>query len=158
MPSPLVISPYSTSKNLSPFPDPSRPNAPGGNLDLYTPILVASTKVSNTGSVAGSTVIQLYVSFPQSSTPAGTPVRVLQGFEKGFPPTYAGHECTVFVDKERSQLLGHNSAELAHSDRRNRSERGVQFQGIAIYGDGETALKEDTVGNLDIEVDHDISI
>ena len=38
--------------------------------------------VTNAGSRTGSTVAQLYVAFPQSSTPEGTPVKVLRGFEK----------------------------------------------------------------------------
>lgn len=63
-------------------PAASKAIVPGGDPDLYVPLLSASTKVSNTGSVAGSTVVQLYVSLPQDSVPAGTPMRVLRGFEK----------------------------------------------------------------------------
>jgi beta-glucosidase len=44
---------------------------------LYT----VSTTVHNTGSVRGSAVPQLYISFPDS-TPAGTPPKQLRGFEK----------------------------------------------------------------------------
>ena len=80
----LTLTHLPSSKNLSAFPDPSSPIAPGGNVDLFTPLLTASTTVSNTGSVAGATVVQVYVSLPQNSTPAGTPVKVLRGFEKVF--------------------------------------------------------------------------
>jgi beta-glucosidase len=55
---------------------------PGGNPDLWTPIVSVKTTVSNTGTVAGASVVQLYVSLPQENVPSGTPVRVLRGFEK----------------------------------------------------------------------------
>ncbi|KFZ08204.1 hypothetical protein V502_09489 [Pseudogymnoascus sp. VKM F-4520 (FW-2644)] len=79
------ISLFSISKLVKkPTATPATPKAivPGGNPDIYMPLLTASTKVSNTGPVDGSTVVQLYVSLPQDSVPAGTPVRVLRGFEK----------------------------------------------------------------------------
>lgn len=68
-------------KNLASTPDISRRIAPGGNPDLFTPIIQASVAVSNTGSLAGATVAQLYISMPDSA-PSGTPVKVLRGFEK----------------------------------------------------------------------------
>ena len=80
--SPLEITHHPYSNNLLPFPDPSCPIAPGGNTDLFTTILSASITVSNTGGMAGATVVQIYVSLPQNSTPPGTPVKVLRGFEK----------------------------------------------------------------------------
>ncbi|KFY73666.1 hypothetical protein V499_06258 [Pseudogymnoascus sp. VKM F-103] len=79
------LSSFSVSKlvkNPPAIPDASKAILPGGNPDLYSPLLTASTKVSNTGSLAGSTVVQLYISLPQDSVPAGTPLRVLRGFEK----------------------------------------------------------------------------
>jgi beta-glucosidase len=78
----LNITHLPSSSNLSSLPDPSSPTAPGGNVDLFEPLLIASTKVANTGKVAGAAVVQLYVSLPPDSTPAGTPVKVLRGFEK----------------------------------------------------------------------------
>lgn len=66
---------------LSPHPAPLS-TQPGGNPDLWTPLLSLHTTVSNTGSVNGSSVIQLYVSLPQSSVPSGTPLKVLRGFAK----------------------------------------------------------------------------
>ncbi|PMD28781.1 glycoside hydrolase family 3 protein [Hyaloscypha variabilis F] len=80
----LTLTHLPSSNDLSPFPNPSSPIAPGGNVDLFTPLFTASTTVSNTGSVAGATVVQIYVSLPQNSTSAGTPVKVLRGFEKVF--------------------------------------------------------------------------
>ena len=55
---------------------------PGGNPNLFGIVATATTSVSNTGSVAGATVLQLYVGLPQSSTPSGTPLKSLHGFEK----------------------------------------------------------------------------
>jgi beta-glucosidase len=57
------------------------PTQPGGNPDLYTTVLTATASVTNTGPVPGKAVVQLYLALP-SSAPAGTPVKVLRGFEK----------------------------------------------------------------------------
>jgi beta-glucosidase len=67
---------------------PSRPPATnvtlalGGNPNLWKTLLECSVEVSNTGHLVGATVVQLYISLPQDNVPAGTPVRVLRGFEK----------------------------------------------------------------------------
>ncbi|KAF5698493.1 glycosyl hydrolase family 3 n terminal domain-containing protein [Fusarium mundagurra] len=65
-------------------PNPSAEILPGGNVDLWKPILRLRTRVTNTGSVAGATVPQLYLSYPEGTTPKGTPVQVLRGFDKVF--------------------------------------------------------------------------
>jgi beta-glucosidase len=57
------------------------PIQPGGNPALWESLYNATVTVTNTGSVAGATVPQLYVGLP-SSAPAGTPPRQLRGFEK----------------------------------------------------------------------------
>jgi beta-glucosidase len=62
-------------------PDPALKIEPGGNPDLWKEILVLETTVRNIGTVLGHTIPQLYMTFP-SSTPKGTPLRVLRGFEK----------------------------------------------------------------------------
>lgn len=62
--------------------DQSKGIAPGGFVDLWSTVAVVTVDVTNTGSRAGSAVPQLYVSLPQDTTPAGTPVKVLRGFEK----------------------------------------------------------------------------
>lgn len=54
---------------------------PGGNPSLYDTILEATCTVTNTGSVDGKAVAQLYLSLP-SSAPDGTPVQVLRGYNK----------------------------------------------------------------------------
>ncbi|KIA75813.1 beta-glucosidase G [Aspergillus ustus] len=54
---------------------------PGGNPELWGTLYTVSITVHNTGMIRGSTVPQLYVTFPDSA-PAGTPPRQLRGFEK----------------------------------------------------------------------------
>lgn len=51
----------------------------GGREDLWDIVATAKTSISNTGSVAGAEVAQLYVSFPAA---AGEPIRQLRGFNK----------------------------------------------------------------------------
>jgi len=69
------------------------PIQPGGNPALWTPLYNASVSVTNTGSVAGAAVPQLYVGLP-SSAPSGTPPRQLRGFEK------------VHLEKGETQTVG----------------------------------------------------
>lgn len=59
----------------------------GGNPDLYTSLVSVQATLTNVGSVAGSCVVQAYVSYPDGvKDPDGTavdmPVKVLRGFEK----------------------------------------------------------------------------
>ncbi|KAM0322764.1 hypothetical protein ACHAQA_009355 [Verticillium albo-atrum] len=82
--------------------DESKGKAPGGWRDLWTHAASASISVTNTGSIAGSTVSQLYVAFPQSSTPQGTPLRVLRGFEKVY--LEPGESTMVVFDLKRRDL------------------------------------------------------
>ena len=62
--------------------DESKGAAPGGLEDLWTPVATATAMIKNVGASAGFAVPQLYLSFPQDTTPEGTPLRVLRGFEK----------------------------------------------------------------------------
>lgn len=55
------------------------PRSVGGRSDLWDIVATVSTSVTNAGSVAGSAVPQLYISFPDA---AGKPLRELRGFEK----------------------------------------------------------------------------
>lgn len=62
---------------------PAKAIVPGGNPALWETLYTVSAKVSNTGSVAGSTVPQLYLGLPQpADNSIPTPVKVLRGFEK----------------------------------------------------------------------------
>ncbi|KAH6672261.1 putative beta-glucosidase D [Halenospora varia] len=53
--------------------------AVGGREDLWDIVANVSTSITNTGSIAGAEVAQLYVQFPDA---ADEPVRQLRGFEK----------------------------------------------------------------------------
>ena len=55
---------------------------PGGNPDLWENVYCVTATVTNTGSVAGAAVPQLYLGLPQPSAQDTTPKRVLRGFEK----------------------------------------------------------------------------
>ncbi|KAI0808779.1 glycoside hydrolase family 3 protein [Xylaria sp. FL0064] len=72
----------SAPKNVSSVADKSKGIEPGGLIDLWSPIAHATVEVTNTGNVGGLAVPQLYVSFPQDTTPEGTPIKVLRGFSK----------------------------------------------------------------------------
>jgi beta-glucosidase len=73
----------SLSTDISSLPTAvSGSNPPGGNPDLYTPLLRATVILTNTGSVPGAAVPQVYIAPPQSGVPSGTPPQALRGFEK----------------------------------------------------------------------------
>ncbi|KAF2466875.1 beta-glucosidase [Lindgomyces ingoldianus] len=63
-------------------PDPPQSISVGGHPELWENLVEIETSVTNTGSRAGEAVAQLYLSFPKSGVPEGTPVKVLRGFEK----------------------------------------------------------------------------
>lgn len=62
--------------NASRFPSPTAPIHPGGNTDLWASLASVRATVTNTGTVRGATVAQLYLQFPEQKE------RVLRGFEK----------------------------------------------------------------------------
>ncbi|KAI0099592.1 glycoside hydrolase family 3 protein [Nemania sp. FL0031] len=68
--------------NVSSVADKSLGIEPGGLIDLWTVVAKATVEVTNTGNITGLAVPQLYVSFPQDTTPKGTPIKVLRGFDK----------------------------------------------------------------------------
>ncbi|KAI0914162.1 glycoside hydrolase family 3 protein [Ustulina deusta] len=68
--------------NISSVADKSMGIEPGGLVDLWSSVADATVEVTNTGNITGLAVPQLYVSFPQDTTPKGTPVKVLRGFSK----------------------------------------------------------------------------
>ncbi|KAL3482163.1 glycosyl hydrolase family 3 N terminal domain-containing protein [Aspergillus californicus] len=72
----------SQAQKLSPFPPKVSNVSPGGNANLWKTLFTVSVTVKNTGGVAGAAVPQLYLSQPKDSVPAGTPVKVLRGFNK----------------------------------------------------------------------------
>jgi beta-glucosidase len=60
----------------------AQPIVPGGNPALWDVLYTVSVSLTNTGSIAGATVPQLYLTLP-SSAPS-TPPKQLRGFEKVF--------------------------------------------------------------------------
>lgn len=56
--------------------------APGGNPALWDTLYAVSVNLTNTGSISGATVPQLYLTLP--STAPSTPPKQLRGFEKVF--------------------------------------------------------------------------
>jgi beta-glucosidase len=87
---------------LPTYPEPELPVSPGGNSALYKAVAVANVTVSNTGSIPGATVAQLYLSFPKGSTPSGTPVQVLRGFDK--VTVNPGRSTTVMFELTRKDV------------------------------------------------------
>ncbi|KAJ6260070.1 putative beta-glucosidase L [Drechslerella dactyloides] len=72
----LAISYTSTTTG----PITSTSNAPGGYPALYEPVATITARVTNTGSVTGAEVAQLYIGLP--STAPSTPPKQLRGFQK----------------------------------------------------------------------------
>lgn len=84
----LGISKTSTS-NIDAYPPDigTQIPPPGGNPALYEVVATVTVEVTNSGSVSGATVPQLYLAFPTDSGEAElssttTPKKVLRGFEK----------------------------------------------------------------------------
>jgi beta-glucosidase len=73
---------------------------PGGPEDLFQTVATVTARITNSGSVAGAEVAQLYVSFP-SGAPA-TPPRQLRGFDK--VKLAAGASATVTFNVRRRDL------------------------------------------------------
>ena len=76
----LTVENVIKGQHISASPPPA-PTQPGGNPALFDVLLHATVTVSNTGSMSGQAVPQLYLSLP-STAPSGTPVKVLRGFAK----------------------------------------------------------------------------
>ncbi|KAI9738727.1 MAG: hypothetical protein M1834_008232 [Cirrosporium novae-zelandiae] len=92
--------------SVSAFPD-NATVVPGGNPNLYTTLVHVNATLSNTGSVAGATVPQLYLYYPDSA-PSGTPVKVLRGFAKA--SLEAGASTSVEFDLTRKDFSNWNVA------------------------------------------------
>ena len=77
----LAISACGAAANVSATPAAQSAATPGGNSALWENLYNVTVTLKNTGEVAGATVPQLYLSYPDSA-PAGTPPKQLRGFEK----------------------------------------------------------------------------
>ncbi|KAI0442735.1 glycoside hydrolase superfamily [Xylaria telfairii] len=75
---------------------PSKPVVEGGREDLWDRLVHVSAAVTNTGSVTGAEVAQLYVGIPNG------PVQQLRGFEK--PVLKAGQSTVITFDLTRRDL------------------------------------------------------
>ncbi len=71
----------------------------GGREDLWDVVATVSSSISNTGSIAGAEVAQLYIAFPDA---ADEPVRQLRGFEK--VSIESGASATVSFELKRRDL------------------------------------------------------
>lgn len=86
---PYIDSPDEIKNGSYPYPngyDTQQPPSPaggeeGGNTDLWETVVTITVVVSNTGTVDGKAVPQLYMSYPKN-TGVDQPVRVLRGFQK----------------------------------------------------------------------------
>ena len=72
--------PYPAGYSTTPKPDPRAGGGLGGNDALWDIVYTVSLTVTNTGSVAGKEVVQLYVTYPSSSF--DTPLVQLRNFAK----------------------------------------------------------------------------
>ena len=68
--------------SISALPSASDEIVPGGNPALWEDLYEITATISNTGSVEGATVAQLYLSFSQLPNEATEPVQTLRGFQK----------------------------------------------------------------------------
>ena len=77
---------------------------PGGHSDLWDVLVNVTAKVTNTGTVTGAEVAQLYIGIPSPSDASipPTPVRQLRGFEK--PLLNPGETATVSFSLTRRDL------------------------------------------------------
>lgn len=69
------------TQNLTAAPAVESPVSPGGNKHLWEYVYNVTATLTNTGSVTGAGVPQLYVDLG-ANAPAGTPLKQLRGFEK----------------------------------------------------------------------------
>lgn len=96
----LSLQTYSSSR--PPALPPAQPIAPGGNPALWDALFCITASITNTGSLPGATVPQLYLGLPQPANQDSTPVKVLRGFEKVF--LRAGESAEVKFDLTRRDV------------------------------------------------------
>ncbi|PVH81067.1 glycoside hydrolase family 3 protein [Cadophora sp. DSE1049] len=87
-----------TSVSGSPSEYPTGTVVAGGQADLWDIVATATVSVTNTGSVAGQEVAQLYLSIPVE----GQPIRQLRGFEKVM--LQPGESTTVEFELNRKDM------------------------------------------------------
>ncbi len=93
---------YPDGYQTTPQPDPPAGGDQGGNPALWDVVFVISVEVTNTGTVAGKEVVQVYVQYP-SDNPWDTPIIQLRAFEKT-STLAAGSSETVTLQITRRDL------------------------------------------------------
>ena len=78
------------------------PIVPSGNPALWDQLYTISATVTNTGSVPGSAVSQLYLALPQAENADPSPKKVLRGFSKDV--LQPGQSCEVSFDLTRRDI------------------------------------------------------
>ncbi|KAF9878011.1 beta-glucosidase 2 [Colletotrichum karsti] len=126
--------------NLTSEPDPTVPVIPGGHPDLWETVVTVGVSVTNTGSVAGAIVPQLYVSLPPETSPAGTPVKVLRGFDKVF--LESGESKGVIFNLTRRDLSYYNTSRRTWTIPEGALVFRVGFDSRDIKATGQTVLLE----------------
>lgn len=96
----IAVTPLNNN-TITPAPQPQA-ISPGGDPALWDAVYKVTASVSNTGAVNGSAVAQLYVTFPDNTTPSGTPPYQLRGFDKVF--LVKGKSKTVSFERKRRDL------------------------------------------------------
>ncbi|RDW82444.1 beta-glucosidase-9 [Coleophoma cylindrospora] len=89
------------NSTIASLPAATNVTAPGGKAELWDALYSVTVSVSNTGSLAGATVPQLYVTLPATAG-EGTPVQQLRGFDK--ISLEAGETKTVTFELMRRDL------------------------------------------------------
>ena len=100
MSSNLAITPLATS-TITALPA-NQPIVPGGNPALFENLYSVSVTISNTGSVPGAAVPQIYLGLPQPANEDYTPVKVLRAFDKVF--LQPGESRTLTFDLTRRDI------------------------------------------------------
>ena len=79
-----------------------QPIVPGGNPGLWDVLYCVTATVTNTGSVAGAAVPQVYLGLPQPSNQDTTPKKALRGFDKIM--LQPGESASVKIDLTRRDM------------------------------------------------------
>lgn len=95
-------------------------------------------KLKNTGRVAGSQVLQLYISAPHSST--ARPLKELHGFEKVF--LQAGEESEVHITIDKYATSFWDEIEAMWKSEEGTYDVLVGFSSREIVGKGELMVPE----------------
>lgn len=96
----LAINPTSDA-SISALPA-DNPVVPGGNPALWDHLYTITATVTNTGSVPGSAVSQMYLALPQAANSDPQPKKVLRGFSKDM--LQPGQSCEVQFELTRRDV------------------------------------------------------